>query len=293
MKRSILIAFLLIPALGVDLRGQAPPLTIQHAVQVSFETSPNRYYQLEAAKQVAPTSWATVGPVRLGKGFPLSETVLVSPSAQQLFRTHEYDLTNGLFAYYPLDGSRNDETGISYPIANLTLAYTTNRFGITNRAARLDDGGRYPAQATAILNRNIAGTNDLTISFWFANPRPSAPARLISMNGSRMLLLVSSSSSTNALQLKVATDTTIAFVTKDVGWVARRWYHALLVCSNNVYRFYRDAELLGEGAAVTPPITNEQLYCTIGPDFGVADEARFYNRALTDDEREAICRLEE
>jgi len=268
----------------------APPVSIQPAVQVTFETRTNLYYQLETVSELSPNSWNTIGPPLRGNGQPLNQTVLTSPAVKQFFRTQEYDLTNGLFAYYPFNGDRADATKTSGSIPT-SLPLTTNRFGATNSAVQLWQLW-YPATATATLNASAAGTNDLTISFWFTNPGTNAPQQLLFFRGSREFQITQAEPKSNALQL-LNTNYVVSFVTKPVQWTTNRWYHLQLICKENTFKLYRDLDLLGQGPA-TPPIgLHPNPSVSTGPPFGGADEIRLHNRALTDDERSILYRLEE
>ena len=54
-------------------------------------------------------------------------------------------LTNGLVAYYPLNGNANDATGNGNNGTATGVVYTTNRFGIPNSAASLAGNGPTPS----------------------------------------------------------------------------------------------------------------------------------------------------
>ena len=293
MKRFLLPMIVAIGA-GIDASAAAPALAIEPAVQITFDTRPSLYYQLESASSNGiPMLWIPVGSPLRGFGKPQSQTVLTSAAWHQFFRTQEYDLTNNLIAHYPLDGNGAELTGFSAN-SSQSRGYGTNRFGIPNRAGLLwaiGTSGPYSLPISVGGNGSRIGTNDLTISFWFSNPgfTWSYPG-LFALSGPREIRVISEDYST----LKViGTSNTVSFVSRPLEWVPGRWHHIQLVCQNNVNKLYRDGVFLGQGLATPPNGLASSWTLGVGPGYGSADEIRVFSRALSEEELSILFRLED
>ena len=77
-----------------------------------------------------------------------------------------YVPTNGLVAYYPLDGSGNDLSGNNNNlIPNGNIAYTSNNIGANNSACHFPNGNDYfttPSSSWSLINNFSQGS----LSFW-------------------------------------------------------------------------------------------------------------------------------
>jgi hypothetical protein len=77
-----------------------------------------------------------------------------------------YVPTNGLVAYYPLDGNGNDLSGYSNHLTpNGNLSYTTNYSGLNNSACHFPNGNDYfltPTESWSLINNFPQGS----VSFW-------------------------------------------------------------------------------------------------------------------------------
>ncbi|MBM3418516.1 MAG: T9SS type A sorting domain-containing protein [Bacteroidetes bacterium] len=77
-----------------------------------------------------------------------------------------YVPTNGLVAYYPLDGSGNDLSGNNNNlIPNGNIAYTSNNIGANNSACHFPNGNDYfttPSSSWSLINNFPQGS----LSFW-------------------------------------------------------------------------------------------------------------------------------
>jgi hypothetical protein len=145
----------------VGMAHGAPPLEIQNAVEVKFGTSNYRIYQLEAASPQSIDVWRPIGPAKWGRGKIVTNVVPIALGTQLIFRSREYDLTNGLAYYFPLDGIYAiGETPIIY-----VAGYGTSRFGTPRRAA-LQSRWDYNTATSTTVREFAVGTNDFTISSW-------------------------------------------------------------------------------------------------------------------------------
>jgi hypothetical protein len=275
----------------------APALEIQTAVEVKFDAANNRIYQLEAASPEAIDVWRPIAPAKWGRGKTVTNVVPTSVGPHVIFRTREYDLTNGLAYYLPLNGP---PTFGDYP--NVYVGgYSTSRFGTPKQAA-VQVREDYFNTATATTIRNFAeGTNDFSISIWaLSNDSPHVFGRVISnsskdpidpspTNNFPMALIAPD---TGRLELYFGGSAVPILVTQPLVWEHGRWYCFQLVRKANVFRIYRGVELVGEVSSVAAN-NKASLALFMGPETGSVDEVRFYNRALSPDELGVLFRLEE
>ncbi len=76
-------------------------------------------------------------------------------------------LTNGLVAYYPLNGNANDSSGNGLNLTNSGTTFITDRFNRSNSAVDitgLNSNGKFLRTTNLIP---IAGNSPRTISLWF------------------------------------------------------------------------------------------------------------------------------
>jgi hypothetical protein len=272
----------------------APSLQIQNAVEVKFDTSNNRIYQLEAASPGAIDVWRPIAPAKWGRGQTVTNVVPMAVGSQAILRTREYDLTSGLAYYLPLNGP---PTFGDYP--NVYVGgYSTSRFGTPKQAAVQDRLDIYNT-ATATTIRNFAqGTNDFSISIWaLSNDSPHIFGRVFSNSSidpspTNNFPLALIAPDTGRLEVYFGGSAVPILVTQPLAWEHGRWYCFQLVRKNNVFRVYRDVELVGEVSSVAAnKLASLSLF--MGPETGLVDEVRFYNRALSPDELGVLFRLEE
>jgi hypothetical protein len=274
----------------------APPLEIQSAVEIKFGTSNNRIYQLEVASPESLDVWRPVGPAKWGRGKIVTNVVPIAIGSQVVFRSREYDLTNGLAYYFPIDGVY--AIGLP-PIVNVPN-YTTSRFGTPNHAALQGSWDYEPATFTTVRQFAV-GTNDFSISIWSSSEENSDKifGRIFSaeldnpgfgLTNTYQLELMATNN--GSIELYFGGSTIPILVTRPLTWESGRWYCFQLVRKANVFRVYRDVELVGE---VFSEVANNQSSLTIfmGPENGMVDEVRFYKRALSDEELGVLFRLEE
>ncbi|MFM9076266.1 MAG: LamG domain-containing protein, partial [Bacteroidota bacterium] len=85
--------------------------------------------------------------------------------------------TNGLQAYFPLDGNLNDVSGKGYNgSAAGTVPFTTDRKGQAGKA--MQGGNGYVPTSNQFFR--FSRTSQFTVSVWFTVPSSSCPGRLIS-----------------------------------------------------------------------------------------------------------------
>lgn len=285
MRSTIILIFGLLVAANNGI-ADAPPLTIEPSVIVTFGAFSNRLYQVERATTLAPDAWLPVGRSHIGHPFrPVREAIPASVAMNQFFRTREYSWSQMLAAYFPLDGSAVDASLKGNFIS--VLAYTADRFESPNAAGLTSNTveGRYSVRAA--VERFAQSTNDFSISLWVSGHRVFGPPDRMFVSTNRLALL---RNRTNALELYVGANSAPLAVSNPLAWTAEEWRCFHVVRASNVFRVYRDADLVAEGESTIAYDESAWIF-TFGPTSGGVDEVRLYNRALPPDEVGAISRI--
>lgn len=278
------LAFTVVVAVAGSVAA-APALTIQPAVAVSFDGSRDRLYQVEATSNAESPAWTAVGSSHIGKGKPVTQTILTSATAYQFFRTQEYNLTNQLVAFFPFDGTAVDESvGRNRVWASF---YYVDRFGEANRAALLGAISTVHT-AEAIVKGFAPSTNDFTISLWVAGHRFVGPPERVLTSSTQLALIRADS---NSLELYIGKNTVALAVSPPLEWEATRWYCFKVVRASSVFKVYRDDELVTSGSSSFAYDERVAWNLKFGPRYGGVDEVRLYNRALSPDELAALSRV--
>jgi hypothetical protein len=292
MKTALIFA-LVLGSLGGQLAPAfaAAGLEIEPSVQITFETETNKFYQVETASSVDPDRWTPVGPTHWGYGKPLTQTVVTSPASQSFFRAREYDLTNALLAYFPLDGGvSRDEKGFGQEVS--VIYFMPSRFGSHNHAGRNRGDSLDPYGVSMSVQRFAQGTDDFTVSVWimgsFDVASPTNFGNVFSMD---KLAIVSTN---GTIQMFLTAIAAPILTSPIVTWENERWYNIQVVRAKNIYTIYRDLVVMGQAAAPKTVAPFRDYFTVVpGPARGGVDEARFYNRALSVEELTALYRLAE
>ena len=233
-------------------------------------------------------------------------------------------LTNGLVAYYPLNGNAHDESGHGANGSINTTTSTADRNGIADKALSFTGGGHTlpisPSGSSLVTlpaaSLHLAGSGTATVSLWclarqtndavqflfqtcpyvYYVPPPSAWGLGITIaEGGRILVLTASDTDRNWSTTSLSTN---------------KWYHVAVVYSgestsnSNKVRIYingtRDvvAQVRPEVIPATIPSTANAAFLGAGHfkstgefvEFldGALDDVRIYNRALSDSEVKAL-----
>jgi len=203
-------------------------------------------------------------------------------------------LTNGLVAYYPFNGSAQDESGNRNHGVARGASLATNRFGLASVSYAF-------AKGSYVETLNSVGfpisTNDFTVSVWLsisAFPSPQADAAMIFANKElhQFQLGLKGVSATEGFldfwtgghpggppDCHTATNT----------WKLDTWYNVVVMRSQNIVSVYRDGIIVGQnettfGNTAGPLLRNLEFgYRSSdrhGALFGQLDEIRIYSRAL-------------
>ena len=100
--------------------------------------------------------------LRLATLFVVSVFIATNSQAQSF-------LTNGLVAYYPLNGNANDASGNGYNATSFNVAWGTNRFGFVSSSGQFDGISSFAMLPSTLVNL-MSGTNPMSISTWVTAP---------------------------------------------------------------------------------------------------------------------------
>ncbi len=204
-------------------------------------------------------------------------------------------LTNGLAAYYPLDGNALDLSGNGNDAMAMNgAAPATNRFGNANGCYSFNGAGQY-----LVASASLFPTTNRTVSLWFklnrADNRPgllgyggnSANSFFMGLNhwGDQSYVV---SSHYNAYTLAVPFTNNAP---------VNAWYHWTVVMDNGGLHFYLNGYLIGSrNGVLETPVAGTQLglgtICSptgsvpytdgnVGYLDGYLDDVRIYNRSLS------------
>lgn len=203
-------------------------------------------------------------------------------------------VTNGLVAFYPLDGDASDASGNQNNGNAIDVSFQTNRHGFPNAAGRFNgqsssvkvpiktDFNLLPVTATAwIAFDENRGTDFGIVSIY---PTASANGWGIFANADKIRSWYYGPEGSVPEQWLISTN-----LSRD------RWYHAATVFDSTGGRLYLDGILIAShGWSGTPSVSTSEQGLILGemlsPDgshvnfTGAIDDVRVYNRALSNEE---------
>lgn len=207
-------------------------------------------------------------------------------------------LTNGLVSYYPFHGNANDAIGTN----NGTVygaVLSTNRFGQANSAYLFNGSSSYIDLGAP---SNLQFTNNFTITAWwlFSGNSLQNP-RIVSYTGGQ------GNGYEILTQFGYLTDRPLqcfsgdSYFSTTLSYTQNQWYAAALVVSNGAASIYVNGTLAGSGAVETSYSFTTTNDLHIGNDAwttewdwwgGLIDDVRFYNRALSTNDVQALYQYE-
>ena len=220
-------------------------------------------------------------------------------------------LTNGLVAYYPLEGDFKDYSGLGNNLTNVTGSLGTNRFGQTNASLSMTT----TSGATSINRLGISGKSSRTISLWFyVTTSPGGPTgRLIQWGsgtyGYQSLYY-------HPYPSVLFNNSSLVNIQWDAGWAGTgvqstlasltgEWHHVAMTYNGVNAVFYIDGiiqtnqfnnSVSSVNTADTPLILGAPDSATDGSGgrgvTGNLDSVRIYNRALSSNEVGYLYALE-
>jgi hypothetical protein len=211
-------------------------------------------------------------------------------------------LTNGLVAYYPLNGNANDASGNGNNAAASNTANDTDRFGKSNSSFYFNGSTSELSIAKPLLDFG----RDYTVSLWFKfkDPRLQNQPLVFSANRTPALGIMYNDAPTapNVINWSVGIGTAGGWTASDVhgdktNYAAGQWYQLVFRKNGSAYSLFLNGVL--ESAAGIAM----DFQFNVGLDFGFLsgspsylngslDDIRIYSRALADGEVEELYAYE-
>jgi hypothetical protein len=209
--------------------------------------------------------------------------------------------TNGLVAFYPFNSNANDESGNGLNGSVFGATYTTDRFGREGRALRFDGVDDWVAVTGAGLNISNSITLVGFLKYEGNNPNHAGENGIFERG-------IASNIGGYAMRLTYG-GVLGGLVSNPYAWFSvtakplgtNRWYHFAMAYDGANVRMYLDGLLAGTYAAGTNRLPGSSLLdgyvLSIGREsihyfWGVLDDLRLYNRALSDSEVGALYAYE-
>jgi len=213
----------------------------------------------------------------------------------------DYDLREGLVAYYPFNGNANDESVNSNHGTLVGAVFVQDRKGKDDSALSFDGDGDYVNCGSS--NRGI--TDTITISLWLKtsdtysyvlskyNLLECEAGYVLSINLDGLLRLMGRDIDGSEYDFILISDPPSAI--NDYNW-----HHVLAVIVPNQWKLYIDGIVVGTATSTTasPYLTNDiELTIASNPDIGtievtelagIIDDVAIYNRVLSEKEMEIL-----
>jgi hypothetical protein len=217
------------------------------------------------------------------------------------------DLTNGLVAYYKLNGNADDSSGNSKNGSVVGAHPTTNRFGEINGAYSFQNSGEYVVVTNSL---HPLGDVSLTYSFWATWPTPTSIAQSVinvaSVGGDGMF----PRNSRSCVGFLDASGPFIFYCAEyNDAWFrdwphfpAGEWHQVIVTKNGNEVNLYIDGEFNGQLAISSGQnVTSDTLYIGYNGSvthvqgeqfFGSLSDVRIYNRPLSASEAKELYQAE-
>lgn len=202
-------------------------------------------------------------------------------------RLGEIKLTNGLVAYYPLNGSAIDASGNGNNGVAHNISFAPDRYEASGKAGAFagDAASNITVDSTKL---NFSG--DFSVSVWI-NPTAGSGTegpRVFSTAGYEVTLDLPS--------LLVNFGAGDALVKSSIPAAAGAWTHVAAIRTDNQLKLYLNGSAAGSSTISHPPdysrIFTPKIGGNSGADLdsygGLIDDLRLYNRALTKEEVNAL-----
>jgi hypothetical protein len=207
--------------------------------------------------------------------------------------------TNGLVAYYPFNGSANDESGNGYNGTVNGATLTTDRFGNSSKAYAFNGTSSWIGG-----NANQYPTNERTVSLWFLANDFSVGRMLFSyatgVCGTSWIQLINNQDG-GQNSYEIQSDCRInRLLSQYANPPLGRWHHWCITTSAMGTKMYIDGMLIASNSIYVNNTNVSGNYFFIGvhggtglvPEtdtnatyfYGSLDDIRIYNRALSDPE---------
>ncbi len=211
-------------------------------------------------------------------------------------------LTNGLVAYYPFNGTANDESGTGNNGTVTAAALAKDRFGVPNSAFAFDG---ISSLISVPDSPSLRIPGDITVAVWVQLTQTNVGVRFLGKGSGtfRNYGLFYDTPATPALLFQqfppsggnVCQENTAAFIS----WTPGQWYHIVGLRLGGVAKIYVNGALLFAHSFTCDPHTstgNDPLLIGAPPPGdsnysvlnGSIDDVRIYNRGLSDMEVKAL-----
>lgn len=232
------------------------------------------------------------------------ETILhIEDTANNLQRDFPVSInilpTDGLIAYYPFNGNANDESGNGNDGTVYGATLATDRFGNENNAYSFDGQNDYIDCGNG-QSVNISGTNsEITMSCWFKANDVNSGQNLISKGRdytSNYGYHLNVNNNKNRGLYRLLSGENNIVHTNDV-LLTNNWYHVLTFFDGNESKIYLNGishNTTSQPGEIGPSSTNLIIGChsPYPPTWytfdGIIDDIRIYNRALSENEVQAL-----
>lgn len=202
-----------------------------------------------------------------------------------------YPLNSGLLACYPFSGSISDFSGNNLNGSSSSSLFTTDRFGIANRALLINDSTNY-----VNITYNSLKVNQFTYSVWVnVQNLPSATISIISLGNNIMDQAILLGPGIGFGLASYNSDGTYSSsVTSGSSPTVNTWYHVVMVRNTTTVSLYVNGNFTASTsiAGKIPGYGSSNYAAYIGrrtgsvPQYfkGKIDDVRMFNRALTQSE---------
>ena len=160
------------------------------------------------------------------------------------------DFTNGLVAYYPLNGNANDASGngINGTVNGATLA--ADRFGMTN-SAYFFAGTVTPESNIKIFATNLNLLPDFSVCAWVNFSGGTDNPRIFSTPGYELDMV--GAASTRVFEFNDSSDANVYGVDSTSSYLQGTWHQVVGVRTTNFMSIYVDGQLQSTVPAVDFP----------------------------------------
>lgn len=175
--------FIFISWLVTSFATQAADLELKadRAIRVEFDTIAGRYYQVQSTDKVGPPTWVPFSDPVKGNGSKQFVCASMDQTNQMLFRVVEYDLRNGLIAYFPFNGNALDESGNGNDGTINGAQPAVDRSGNANHALVFDGNDDVRIGNDFLLS----GSSNATITGWINIPAGQRGGYIVSAGDGR------------------------------------------------------------------------------------------------------------
>lgn len=242
-----------------------------------------------------------------------SDSLALSEIKSITFKTYGTSIpTNGLIAYYPLNGTVNDSSGNGNNGTSLGAMTTFDRFGNLNKACLITgntgiDGSGIRVEIPDVVKGLASASVSIwvkedTLSYWHGESYISFGSGTASGLGWLSIWHVGSSTTVDSLSFELSDSTRLYRITFPFNATFRHLYkHYALILdgSSGIFRAYIDGSLIGTAQTAGKNIYTNAIHGGFGIHWwdvghsstrfnGAIDDVRIYNRALSDTEIQAL-----